>query len=191
MALLPARPVPTKSGRRNNVLPSSRSERFSFFRASRPHTSRRYHRRIGLRCHWRGRNDGRSSKRSGRAHLCPGGRVCLCSHRSSTSRPTLVPSGAGVSVTLAERGCPRTNDLSHDPSSSHLHRKTRPVRFFSPQSWGSEKPRNRNTMGKHCGAGPNTRFGAPAEAPGLHHLAGHYQITSGVQQGIRIREKSR
>lgn len=33
----------------------------------------------------------------------PSARVCLCSHRSSPPRPTLIPEAAGVSVALAER----------------------------------------------------------------------------------------
>ena len=38
-----------------------------------------------------------------RARLPPGAQVCLCSHRSSPPRPTLIPRGAGVSSMLAER----------------------------------------------------------------------------------------
>ena len=39
-----------------------------------------------------------------RARLPPGHRVCLCSHRSSPPRPTLIPRGDGVSGMLAEKG---------------------------------------------------------------------------------------
>ena len=38
-----------------------------------------------------------------RVRLHPGHRVCLCSHRFSPPRPTLIPRGAGVSGMLAER----------------------------------------------------------------------------------------
>ena len=55
-----------------------------------------------------------------RARLRPGHRVCLCSHRFSPPRPTLIPRGAGVSGMLAERA-PLSEDLIHG------HHTRRPV----------------------------------------------------------------
>ena len=55
-----------------------------------------------------------------RACLPPRDRVCLCSHRSSPPRPTLIPEGAGVSVTLAARvgrGKPFDECLGHGGAS--------------------------------------------------------------------------
>ena len=61
-----------------------------------------------------------------RARLSAGRWVCLCSHRSSPPRATLIQEGAGVSVTLAER---------HDPLMDMLKRIKR--EFICP-FWKSQ-----------------------------------------------------
>ena len=52
---------------------------------------------------WGPRSLRSSAPRGAAPALRPGHRVCLCSHRSSPPRPTLIPRGAGVSGMLAER----------------------------------------------------------------------------------------
>ena len=104
-----------------------------------------------------------------RARLRPGHRVCLCSHRSSPPRPTLIPRGASVSVMLAERGGSRPRTSGHDtpddglpspsPTERHAARAV-PRRRRSPRlsSMGC-------IMGNALSSSPNTAAGTPETTP--------------------------